>query len=62
MGAYEPPQAAKYLNFCQGVFEKKLNKEYTDLFTVCLNLGQKLRIEIFVRGLLRAREIVNQYF
>lgn len=60
MGAYEPIQAAKYSIFCQSVFEKNIYKQYTDLFAVCHNLGQILRTEIFVRGPLRAREIVNQ--
>ena len=48
--------------FSQGVFEKSIYKQYTDLFTVCHNLSQILRIKIFISGPLRAREIVNQYF
>jgi hypothetical protein len=62
MGAYEPTQAAnKYSTSCQEVSRRVfINK--TDLFAVCHNLGQILRIEIVIRDLLRAREIVNQYF
>ena len=61
MGAYEPTQAAKYSIFCQGI--SRLNFiNNTDLFAVCHNLGQILRIEIFIHGPLRSREIVNQYF
>ena len=59
MGAYEPTQVAKYSIFCQGVFETIIYKQYTDLFAICHDLGQILRIEIFIRGPLRAREIVN---
>ena len=62
MGAYELTQVAKYSIFCQGVFEMNIYKQYTDLFAICHDLGQILRIEIFIRGPLRAREIVNQDF
>ena len=60
MDAYEQTQAAKYSIFCQGIFKIAINN--TDLIAVCHNLSQILRIKIFIRGPLRAREIVNQYF
>ena len=61
MGAYEPTQAAKY-SFYVRAFSRRTFINNTDLFTVCHNLGHILRIEIFIRDPLRAREIVNQYF
>ena len=61
MGAYEPTQAAKYSIFVRVLSRRTLTNN-TDLFAVCHNLGQILSIEIVIRDLLRAREIVNQNF
>ena len=61
MGAYEPTQEAKYL-FVKSVREELFYNQCTDLFAVCQYLGQILSIEVVIRGLLRAREIVDQNF
>ena len=50
------------IRFFVSVFEKDIYKQYTDLFAVCHNLDQILRIEIVIRDPLCAREIVDQDF
>ena len=63
MGGYEPTRVAKCSGFFVRVFSRRtFIKQYTDLITVCHNLGQILRIKIFIRSPLRARDIVNQDF
>ena len=50
------------IRFFVRVFSRRTSINNTDLFAVRYNLAQILRIEIVIRNLLRAREIVNQYF